>query len=67
MELHNAWLASLDFCGGPVVKNLPSNARDIGLIPGHGTKIPHVSGQLSPHATRRIPSAASREGPMHYN
>ena len=30
-----------DFPGGPVVKNLPSNAGDVGLIPGQGTKIPH--------------------------
>ena len=33
--------------GGPVVKNLPSNAGDAGLIPGWGTKIPHVMGQRS--------------------
>ena len=26
-----------DFPGGPVVKNLPSNARDMGSIPGPGT------------------------------
>ena len=36
-----------DFPGGPVVKNLPSNAGDTGWIPGRGTKIPHASGQLS--------------------
>ena len=36
-----------DFPGGPVVKNPPSNAGDAGLIPGWGTKIPHVSGRLS--------------------
>ena len=35
-----------DFLGGPVVKNLPSNARDLGLIPGRGAKISHVVGQL---------------------
>ena len=40
-----------DFPGGPVVKNPPSNAGDVGLIPGQGTKIPHAMGQLSPHAT----------------
>ena len=28
-----------DFPGGPVVKTLPSNARDAGLIPGQGAKI----------------------------
>ena len=38
-----------DFPGGPVVKNLPPNAGDLGLIPGWGTKIPHVTGQLSLH------------------
>ena len=40
-----------DFPGGPVVKNLPSNAGDEGLISGWGTKIPHAAGQLSPRAT----------------
>ena len=38
---------SKDFPGGPVVKNLPSNAGDAGSIPGLGTKIPHMAGQLS--------------------
>ena len=42
-----------DFPGGPVVKNLPSNAGDAGLIPGWGSKIPRAAGQLSPHATTR--------------
>ena len=37
-----------DFPGGPVVKNPPSNAGDVGSIPGQGTKIPHATGQLSP-------------------
>ena len=36
-----------DFPGGPVVKNPPSNAGDVGSIPGRGTKIPHTTGQLS--------------------
>ena len=31
-----------DFPGDPVVKNSPSNAEDVGLIPGRGTKIPHA-------------------------
>ena len=35
-----------DSPGGPVVKNPPSNARDMGSNPGWGTKIPHVVGQL---------------------
>ena len=37
--------------GGPVVKNPPSSAGGEGLIPGWGTEIPRVSGQLSPCAT----------------
>ena len=36
-----------DFRGGPVVKSLPSNEGDTGLIPGWGTKIPYAKGQLS--------------------
>ena len=31
---------SWDFPGGPVVKNLPANAGDVGSIPGQGDK-PH--------------------------
>ena len=46
-----------DSPGGPVVKNPPSNARDVGLIPGLGTKIPHAVGQLgSCAATREVSS-----------
>ena len=30
-----------------MVKNLPSNAGDMGLAPGQRTKIPHATGQLS--------------------
>ena len=29
------------FIVDPVVKNLPCNAGDMGLLPGWGTKIPH--------------------------
>ena len=39
---------SRDFPGGPVVKNPPSNAGDVGLIPGQGTKIPHPTGAIKP-------------------
>ena len=49
-----------DFTNGPVVKNLPSNARDMGLIPGRGAKNPHVARQLSRSAT-------TRETPLHRN
>ena len=45
-----------DFPGGLVVKNLPSNAEDAGLIPGLGTKIPHAIGQLSPCAATTEPA-----------
>ena len=31
-----------DFPSGPVVKSPPSNAGDMGSIPGRGTKIPHA-------------------------
>ena len=44
-----------DFPGGPVVKNPPSNAGDVGSIPGRGTKSPHAPEQLSPHATSTEP------------
>ena len=33
-----------------MVKNLPSNAGDMGSVPGEGTKIPHAEGQLGPLA-----------------
>ena len=31
-----------DFPGGPVVKNPPSSARNVGLIPGQEAKIPQA-------------------------
>ena len=37
-----------DFPGGAVVKNLPSNAREMGSIPGQGTRS-HM------HATTKEP------------
>ena len=33
-------LFSRTYCGGPVVKNPPCSARDVGSIFGWGTKIP---------------------------
>ena len=39
-----------DLPGGPMVKNLPSNAGNAGSTPSPGTRIPHALGQLSPHA-----------------
>ena len=42
-----------DFPGGPVIKNPPCNAGDMGSILGRGTKIPHAAEQLSLSATTR--------------
>ena len=42
------------FPGGPMVKNLPATAGNVGLIPCQGTKIPRASGQLSPLAVSKI-------------
>ena len=38
-----------DFPSGPVVKNPPCNAEEVGSIPAQGTKIPHAVEQLSQH------------------
>ena len=35
-----------DLLSGPVVKYPPCNARDVGAIPGQGTRTPHGTGQL---------------------
>ena len=51
--------AAWDFSCGPVVKNPPST-RDVGLIPGWGTRISHAMGQISSRAT-------TREKPMRCN
>ena len=45
-----------DFLGGPLVRNPPSNAGNVGVIPGGGTKIPHAAGKLSPCATTTEPA-----------
>ena len=47
---------SRDFLGGSVIKNPSCHARDTAAIRGHGTRIPQVSGQLSPHATTTEPT-----------
>ena len=46
----------LKTAGGPVVKNLPSNAGDTGSIPGQRIKIPHATGQLSPNGRNWDPT-----------
>ena len=39
----NSWVnLEWDSPGVPVVKNPPCNARDVGSIPGQGTKIPYA-------------------------
>ena len=40
-------LMPTDIPGGPVLKNPPSNTRDVSSIPGLGTKIAYATGQLS--------------------
>ena len=44
------YLDRQDFPGGPVAGTPPSNAGDVGSVPGWGTNISHAAGQLSPHA-----------------
>ena len=39
--------SSGDFPGGPVIKTLPSNARDEGSKSGRGAKMPHAPGPKS--------------------
>ena len=53
-----------DFPGGPVVKNLPSNAGDAGSIPGWGTKIPHAEGHLSLCAATAEPTCSGTHAPQ---
>ena len=40
-QMKKLWQA---FPGGPVVKNLPSNAGDMGSVPGQVTKMPYATG-----------------------
>ena len=49
-----------DFPGGPVVKNLPCNTKDMGSIPGRGTKTPHAMEQLSSCAQLESSSATTK-------
>ena len=56
LRVHGLWFIYFLF-RIPVVKNPPSNAGDMGLIPGQGTKTPHALGQLSPCAAIREASS----------
>ena len=49
------------FLSGPVIKNPPFNARDLGLIPGQGTKNLHASEQLIPCTLTRELCAATKD------
>ena len=37
-------IEEVDFTGGSVVKNLPANAEDVGLIPGSGRSLGEGNG-----------------------
>ena len=50
-----------------MVKNLPGIAGDESSILGQGTKIPHTSRQLSPHATMKFLCAAIKTRPSQIN
>ena len=50
-----------DFPGGPVVKNPPANAGDVGWIPGWGTKIPQASEERSLSAIIREPLSCNKD------
>ena len=50
-----------------MVKNLPSNAGDVGSIPAQGTKIPHATGQLSLHALTTEPTHHNKDSAQPMN
>ena len=47
-----------------MVKNPPSEAGDMGSIPGQETKIPYAMGQLSPHAATTEPMCHNESSRM---
>jgi len=49
-----------DFPCDPMVRNLPSNAGDMGLIPGQGSEIPQAIQQLSLRATSKDPTSTTK-------
>ena len=38
--------------GGPVIKNPPCNAVDVGSVPGREVEIPHAAKQLRPNTAK---------------
>ena len=51
-----------DFPGGPVVKNLPCNAGDAGLIPGRGTNGAFLGGSVVKNLSANIGDVGSIPG-----
>ena len=49
LKASNSW----DFPGSPVVKNPPSKAGHMDLIPGQGTKIPYATTRERLHAAMK--------------
>ena len=47
-----------------MVKNLPANAGDVGLICGLGITIPHTAGQLSPRLATTGPALPKAGAPQ---
>ena len=45
------------------LKNLSANAEDAGSIPIWGTKMPHATGQLSPHTATTDPMCSRTHAP----
>ena len=43
------------YSGLPAVKNPPASARNMGSIPGEGTKMPHASSTEPQHQSKRSP------------
>ena len=54
----------MDFPGSLVVKNPPSNARDMSLTPGQGTKIPQEVQQNQKQSGKKIKIKAPQESLM---
>ena len=52
-QIKNQRAVSWNFPGGPVVKNPPCSAGNMGSIPGGETKIPYAVEQLNPGTTMR--------------
>ena len=60
----------LDFRGGPVAKNLPSNTGDVSLKLHQEAKIPHAAGQqLSPQllSLPTLEPELHNKRPSHHN